>query len=62
MPWVAPIVGFVDHLGYLRCVECADESQQRHRVMGDQHFGTDDKCDRCGKQLNYTPTSKYVEA
>jgi|GEM_PF-4130838 len=61
MPWIAPIIATVDSLGYLYCTDCrpADSGEPVH---GDQHFGADDKCERCGKQLEHVPTSGYVRA
>jgi hypothetical protein len=60
MPWVAPAVGYVDRRGNLRCVACSDEETQDYPVWGDQHFGEDDKCCKCEKQMEHIPTSGYV--
>lgn len=60
MAWQAPIVGYVDSLGYLRCTECASEDKREHAVHGDQYFGTDDICERCGTSMKHVPTSEYV--
>lgn len=58
MPWVAPIVGYIDRRGNLRCSACADEGE--HEVPGDQWFGADDKCCECGKQLEHVRTKDYI--
>jgi len=61
MAYIAPIIGYIDNLGYLRCVACANETQ--HQVVPiyrNNHFvdfGSDDICDRCGKKL----TSQIME-
>lgn len=60
MPWIAPTVGYVDNLGYLRCSDCADEDKREHAVAGDQYFGADDVCERCGHQLEHVKTAGYV--
>jgi hypothetical protein len=60
MPWVAPVVAHVDHKGCMFCVSC-DPELQTFPVYSDAHFTADDSCDRCGKQLEHVPTSKYIK-
>lgn len=57
MPWLAPVVGYVTERGELRCSDCEDEGVPVH---GDQWFGEDDVCERCGKQLEHVRISGYV--
>ena len=61
MPWIAPIVGYSDRLGYLRCSDCADETQRDHAIHGDSHFGADDICESCRTRFVHIPTSRYVQ-
>jgi len=59
--WHAPVLAHVNQLGYLFCVECKPELES-NPVHGDQRFSADDKCDRCSKQLEHVPTSRYVRS
>lgn len=59
MSWVATKLAHIDRLGRLFCIQCEPEVDGVP-VYGDAHFTTDDKCDRCGKQLEHVPTNKYV--
>lgn len=60
MAWIAPIVGYSDNLGYLRCSDCADETQQIHAIPGDQYFYSDDVCECCRKRLQRIESKDYV--
>lgn len=61
MAWQAPILAHVDRLGRMFCVECEPDLES-DPVYGDQYFGADDCCERCSKQLEHVPTSRYVRA
>jgi len=41
------VVGFVDRLGYLRCVECASENQQAEPVWNDSEPHASETCETC---------------
>lgn len=60
MPWIAPIVGYVDNVGRLRCSECAEDRHRDISVSGDQWFGADDVCETCGWQLVHISSKDYV--
>lgn len=59
MPYIAPIIAHVDAVGRLFCTDC-DPELITYPVYGNQHFGADDKCERCEKMLQHVPTSAYV--
>jgi hypothetical protein len=61
MPWVAPIIGYSDNLGRLRCSDCAQDHQREHAVSGDGYFGSDDICECCGWQFTHIKSSDYVQ-
>jgi len=61
MHWVAPNVGYVDNIGQVRCCDCAGEHQREFPIAGDQHFGEDDVCERCGYRLEHVSTAEYVQ-
>jgi hypothetical protein len=59
--WRAPDAGLVDRLGYMYCTPCAEALDKTGEpVAGDQHFGADDKCEKCGKQFEHVSTRDYV--
>lgn len=63
MPWVAPIVGFVDRLGYLRCRPCTErlDTGRDHPVYADVGPHNEQPCDTCGRRLIDTvPTDKVL--
>jgi hypothetical protein len=47
----APIVGWIDALGYLRCVVCVEPAQQDHAVRADSAPHNEEVCDTCGTPL-----------
>lgn len=59
MPWFAPIIGYVDNLGILKCAEHAAEDKRQHPVSGEGYFGPDDVCEQCGKQFEHVKSDKY---
>lgn len=59
MPYIAPIIAYVDSVGRLFCTDCQSELIE-YPVYGDAHFTADDKCEGCQKQLEHVPTSAYV--
>lgn len=62
MPWLAPQVATIDRLGNLFCKSCAEKYEiEGNPVWGECHFAEDDKCDRCSKQIEHVPTSKYLK-
>lgn len=61
MPWIAPVIGYSDNLGRLRCSDCAAEHQRQYPVHGDGYFGADDVCESCKIRLVHIPTSQYVQ-
>jgi hypothetical protein len=61
MPWIAPIVGYVDNVGRLRCSDCAEEHHRERSVHGDQWFGVDDVCESCGWQMAHMTSNGYVQ-
>lgn len=61
MPWVAPIIGYSDNVGVLRCSECAEDRHRVHAVHGDGWFGNDDVCESCKRRFEHVPTSRYVQ-
>ena len=48
MPYTAPITGYIDNLGYLRCVDCAGDSLKDFTVTGDNSAFHGENCERCG--------------
>jgi hypothetical protein len=59
MPYVAPVVAYVDDLGYMYCVACRPNGPG-DPVYGDTYFTEEDACERCGRYLEHVPTEKYV--
>lgn len=57
MPYIARVVAFVDALGYLRCVACANgDAARMHAVHADAAPHNAERCDCCGSPVaNATP-------
>jgi hypothetical protein len=61
MPWVAPIIGYSDNVGVLRCSPCASEDKRQQPVYGDSWFGSDDVCEACQRRFEHVPSRDYVQ-
>lgn len=50
MSYSAPVIGYMDRLGYLTCIPCSIklEKQQGARVSGDNSGFYGEPCDKCG--------------
>lgn len=46
--YIAPIVGYVDALGYLRCTDCHPDNDTKAEGVY-QDCGWSEPCDKCGK-------------
>lgn len=60
MPYAAPITGYVDSLGYLRCVDCAEDRHKDFAVDGDNSAFHDQLCECCGWSFPWIKTRDYV--
>jgi hypothetical protein len=61
MPWTAPIVAYVDNLGYTRCTRCAPADKRHHPQYGDNAAMEDQACDVCHVAIKTTRSSEYVQ-
>lgn len=60
MPYVAPITGYVDNRGYLRCADCAEPEHKDFAVDGDNSAFHDQTCECCGWAFPWIKTRDYV--
>jgi hypothetical protein len=61
MPWTAPIIGYVDGHGYLRCTWCASPEQKQVKMYGDNGAMENQLCDVCKHPFKIYRTSEYVQ-
>lgn len=54
------IVGYVDLLGYLRCVGCIDESRQCGTPVRADSVHAAEDCDACGCQVRLAATAEVA--
>lgn len=61
MPWTAPVVAYVDRLGYLRCTGCAADDKRDVPQHGDNGAMIDQVCDLCNVAIKTTRSSENVQ-
>lgn len=61
MPWQAPAVGVLTHLGYAYCTSCAATREAAGSpIWGDEADGSD-SCDQCKKPFERVKSADYVK-
>lgn len=61
MPWVAPVVGISDGLGYIRCNEHRDHARNGvdAEIRADAYLHSEvDVCESCERPLTTNPREK----
>jgi hypothetical protein len=60
MPWIAPVVAYVDGVGRLLCVDCCENPDACIPMDGDNSAVEGETCQYCSRRMHMVRASDYI--